>query len=81
LWVIHVIAAIPACPVGPESRHSANACVYDSGQRSDPWKRLDGAKLGRHGGMKPVGRASGREGMDERARSSRAGPQFCIIGH
>jgi len=29
LWVIHVIPAIPACPVHPKSGHSANARVYE----------------------------------------------------
>jgi hypothetical protein len=29
LRVIHVISAIPACPVRPKSRHSANARVYE----------------------------------------------------
>src|SRR5262249_57035145 len=29
LGVIHVIPAIPACPVRPKSGHSANACVYE----------------------------------------------------
>ena len=28
-WVIHVIPAIPACPVRPKSGHSANARVYE----------------------------------------------------
>ncbi len=29
LWVIHVISAIPACPVRPKSGHSAIARVYE----------------------------------------------------
>jgi hypothetical protein len=29
LWVIHVIPAIPACPVRPKSGHSAIARVYE----------------------------------------------------
>src|SRR6516165_4005678 len=29
LWVIHVIPAIPACPVRPKSGHSPNARVYE----------------------------------------------------
>jgi hypothetical protein len=28
-WVIHVIPAIPACPVHPKSGHSANLRVYE----------------------------------------------------
>ena len=30
-WVIHVIAAIPVCPVRPKSGHSANARVFYQG--------------------------------------------------
>jgi hypothetical protein len=29
IWVIHVISAIPACPVRPKSGHSAIARVYE----------------------------------------------------
>jgi len=28
-WVIHVIPAMPACPVRPKSGHSADARVYE----------------------------------------------------
>jgi hypothetical protein len=36
LRVIHVIPAIPACPVRPKSRHSANARVYEYTQAFPP---------------------------------------------